>query len=162
MGKRKGYDQRDLLGWYMSETGEAEVDMQKVARWLILTKGYKVPSPPSAVDLLAKQLAKQAREQTRQDAETGNPYRAYHAVTERQGEKQLTFWIDIDKAKRKPMVKSLKQRREQMVGDGVQLSFDKDHWNRVHPEEEPIQIDFDFTDDIEWRKNAPKDNKKAS
>jgi hypothetical protein len=163
MGKRRSPDQKDLVHWYMQETGETEVDMHKVARWLILTKGYKAPTPPSAFDMLAKQLSKQAREQTRTDSESGDPYRAYHAFTHRQGDAQLTLWVDIDKAPRKPMLRSLLQRREQMVGDGVQLSLDKDHWNRIHPQEEPIQVDFDFNDDIEWRRNAPKDDdKKAS
>jgi hypothetical protein len=55
------------------------------------------------------------------------------------------------------MFRSLQQRREQMVGDGLQLSFDSDHWNRIHPDEEPIKIELDFTDDVEWRKNAPDD-----
>jgi len=39
-----------------------------------------------------------------------------------------------------------------MVGDGLQLTFDMDHWNAIHPDEEPIEIPLDFTDDIKWRK----------
>jgi dienelactone hydrolase len=161
MGKKRGPDQKDYVNWYMQETGETEVDMHKVAQWLIL-KGYKAKTPPSQVDLLAKELSKQAREQTRMDVVSGDSYRAYHAFTQRQGDAQLTLWVDIDQAPRKPMQRSLLQRREQMVGDGVQLSLDRDHWNRIHPNEDPIQIDFDFTDDIVWRRNAPKDEKKAS
>ena len=82
MAKEHGPDQRDLVRWYMDETGETEVDMHKVARWLILTKGYKVKAPPSQVDLLAKQLSKKAREEIRKDSGTGRPYRAYHAFTQ--------------------------------------------------------------------------------
>ena len=41
-----------------------------------------------------------------------------------------------------------------MVDDGLQLTFDADHWNNAHPNEEPIAIPLDFTDDIEWRKNG--------
>lgn len=161
MGKSK-IGQKDYIDWYIRETGETEIDMHKVARWLIL-KGYKVKAPPTQVEMLAKQLSKQAREQTRTDSESGEPYRAYHAFAQRQGDVQLTLWVDIDKAPRKPMLRSLLQRREQMVGDGVQLSLDRDHWNRIHSKEEPIQIDFDFNDDIEWRRNAPKDDdEKAS
>ena len=95
--------------------------------------------------------------------QTGNPYRANHAITTRQGSEQLTLWIDIDrKVPRKKMVKSLMQRREQMVGDGLQLTFDGDHWNNINPEDEPIEIPMDLTDDILWRKNAPAEMKKAS
>jgi hypothetical protein len=34
--------------------------------------------------------------------------------------------------------------------------------NRVHPGEEPVTIEPDLTDDVEWAKNAPEDVKKAS
>jgi hypothetical protein len=64
------------------------------------------------------------------------------------------FWVDIDEAARKPMVKSLVARREQIVGDVVQLDLDAEHWNSIHPDQEPIVMPADFTDDIEWRKNG--------
>ncbi len=51
-------------------------------------------------------------------------------------------------------------RRELMVGDGLQITYDQDHWNSIHPNEEPITLPMDFTDDIEWRKNGP--DEKAS
>ena len=53
------------------------------------------------------------------------------------------------------------QRREQMVGDGLQLSLDVDHWNSINPEDEPIVVPLDFTEDVEWRKNSPDDERKA-
>ncbi len=55
------------------------------------------------------------------------------------------------------MHKSLQLRREQMVGDGLQLTFDADHWNNIHPGEEPIVMELDFTLDVEWRKNGPQE-----
>jgi hypothetical protein len=48
-------------------------------------------------------------------------------------------------------------RRNQMIGDGLQLTLDADHWNRIHPDEKPIQIPLDFYDDVQWRKNSPKE-----
>jgi len=74
----------------------------------------------------------------------------------------LHLWIDIDEAPRKHIHKSLIARREQMVGDGLHLTLDADHWNNIHPAEEPIVMPLDFTDDIEWRKNAPDEDKKAA
>ncbi len=53
------------------------------------------------------------------------------------------------------MLKASVTRREQMIGDGLQLTFDVEHWNRVNPNEEPIQMLMDFTPDIEWRRNSP-------
>ena len=32
------------------------------------------------------------------------------------------------------------------------------HWNNANPQDTPIEIELDFTDDIEWRKNAPDDD----
>jgi hypothetical protein len=77
------------------------------------------------------------------------------------GGEQMSFWIDIDdKPPRKKMLKSLVNRREQMVGDGYQLTLDADHWNIICPDEEPITMPMDLAPDIEWRKNAP--NERAS
>ena len=56
------------------------------------------------------------------------------------------------------MQKSLINRREQMVGDGLQLTLDKDHWNSIHKDEEPIVIPLDFSEDVEWRKNSSSDD----
>jgi hypothetical protein len=76
---------------------------------------------------------------------------------------QGVLWFDIDdQAPRYKMVKAINGRREQMIGDGLQMTLDADHWSSINPHEEPIQPDMDFTDEIEWRKNAPDEGKKAS
>lgn len=116
--------------------------------------------PPDPIDILARKLSDAAREEMRHDAKTGRPYRVNHVLwPERSG--QLPLWVDIDEAPRPVMVKSLAKRREQMIDDGVQLSFDAEHWNSIHPREEPIVPDFDLKEEIEWRKNAPDEEKKA-
>jgi len=77
--------------------------------------------------------------------------------------RQLAFvWIDIDEAPRAKIFKSLMQRREQMIGDGLQLTLDSDHWNSVNPTEDPLVIPMDFEDDIKWRKNAPDEEDDAA
>ena len=57
------------------------------------------------------------------------------------------------------MVKARNLRREQMIGDALQLTLDLDHWNSINPAEEPITADLDLTDEVEWRKNAPDERK---
>lgn len=142
-----------IIRQYKEETGKKEVDMRAVAAWAT-TRGWPMPKPTNPLDRLAQEFSRAAREETRRDARTGKPYRVNHAVPSGQG----TFWIDIDEPHpRSHMLKSLIQRREQMIGDGLQLSFDADHWNSINTSEEPIVIPLDFTDDIEWRKNAPPD-----
>jgi hypothetical protein len=150
-----------LIRLYKDETKKTEVNMHEVAQFAV-GKGWPLPRPIAAIDRLAKEFSQAAREEIRHDRKTGKPYRANHAITSIQGSLQMTLWIDIDEAPRKPMLKSLVQRREQMVGDGLQLTLDALHWNSIHPSEEPINLPLDFTDDVEWRINAPDEEKKVS
>lgn len=150
---------QQLQAWirqYKLEMDSSEVEMRDVAVWMA-QKGWRLPKPVEPIDRLAKELAKAARDEMRYDAKTGRPYRANHAVAHSRGGKQLSLWIDIDEAPRKLMHRSLIQRREQMVGDAVQLTFDADHWNSIHPDEEPIVLELDFKEDVEWRKNSEFD-----
>ncbi len=141
---------QQMIRLYKDETGALEVDMKKVALFA-QEKGWPMAEPKDPVDLLAKELARAAREETRPDEVTGRPYRVNHAVPAPGG--QFKFWVDIDeKPPRKQMLKSLYNRREQMVGDGLQLTYDADHWNSINPAEEPIQIELDLAFDVELRK----------
>lgn len=74
----------------------------------------------------------------------------------------MTLWTDIDVAPRSIAHKSFHQRREQMVGDAVQLTFDVMHWNRVNETEQPIEMAMDFNDDVQWRLNSPDDSQEAA
>lgn len=141
---------------YKQVTGETEVDMHKVAS-MAIKMGMKAPTPVSAEDLLARKFSRAARQELRHDRVTGRPYRVNHAVTNG----QLTFWVDIDEAPRLHMEKSIQMRREQMVGDAVQLTFDADHWNSIHPEDMPIEVALDFQDDVDWRKASEDDSDAA-
>jgi hypothetical protein len=146
---------------YRRETGKVDIDMHDVAKFAI-ANGYKPPTPPDPATILARDFSDAARQQTRSDDQTGKPYRVWHAYSQRQGDRQLTLWIDIDEAPRNKMWMSLQKRREQMVGDGVQLTLDADHWNRKHHADEPIAVPMDFTEDVEWRKNAPDDDEEVA
>jgi hypothetical protein len=147
-----------MIRWCREETKVTDVTMHEVAMFA-LRKGWKMPKPKSPVDILAKEFAAAAREETRIDKQTRRPYRANHCFHTEQG----SFWFDIDdKPPRYKMIKALNSRREQSVGDLLQMTLDADHWTVICPEQEPIKVDLDFTDEIEWRKNAPGDvDKKA-
>lgn len=153
----KKRDMQLLIRHYKQETGENEVDMHKVASFAV-RKGWPLPNPKNPIDLLAKQFTDAARQEIRRDKETRRPYRANHALPVKQGDLFLNLWIDIDEAPRSSMHKTLVNRREQMVGDGLQLTLDVDHWNGIHKDEEPIIMPMDFTDDVEWRKNSSSDD----
>lgn len=151
MSKRR--DMQRMIRAYKDETGERELDMRKVAKWAA-GKGWPLPIPADPLDMLAKQFTEAAREETEYDKKTGKPYRVYHALKVSHGGTQLHLFVDIAEATRDQMLVSLVSRREQMVSDGLMLTYDEDHWNGQHPNEEPIQLPMDLTFDIELRKAA--------
>lgn len=145
-------DFQKAIRQYKQETGKTEVEMIEVARYAVQKLHYKLPPPVDPLEALAKKIATAAREETRTDKSTGLPYRANHAVP-REGN-QYPLWVDIDEAPRPLIHKSLQKRREAIVGDALQLSLDVDHWNGANPNEQPINIPLDFTEDVEERKLA--------
>ena len=98
--------------------------------------------------MLADDLARAWREEYRTDA-IGRRYRAKHAVRKKEGGKQLTFWDDIQTAPRAHMESALSQRRQQIVGDCLQLKTDADVYNDQHADGIPIQPHLDFTKDVD-------------
>lgn len=140
---------------YKTETGNKIIDMEDMADWCI-RRGVTLPKPKSARDLLVAQLSDAARAEYRQDPKTGLSYRANHALrVSRPDGRQLTLWVDIEDATRPQMHMSLTNRRQQMVGDAVHLKIDEMIWNDRHQTEDPIQLDMNFTEDVEERLNSP-------
>lgn len=151
----KAQDYQKLIRLYREKTGETEIDMRMVAEFAV-RMGVPLPKPTDPLDLLAKRIADAARQEIRHDEETLRPYRANHAVPRRDKNRQMTFfWIDIDdpKTTADSFRKSVIMRREQMVSDGLQLSFDLDHWNATRPERDQLETPpWDLGMDIEIRR----------
>ena len=153
---------QQLIRMYREETGQEVIDMHAVAKFAV-SNGWQLPMPKDPISRLAEQFASAAREETRIDQETGRPYRANLAVVDYTSEgDQFTLWGDIDKSDRPFANKALVQRREHMVGEAVQMTLDIDHWNRVNPAEEPINMPMDFTDDVEERLIDLDDDEEAA
>ncbi|MHB1098598.1 MAG: hypothetical protein ACYCZR_03505 [Burkholderiales bacterium] len=151
---KKSQEMQSIIKRYKEATGQGSVDMHDVAKYAV-SMGWPLPKPKTALERLAEQFSGAAREEIRRDEITGKPYRANLAVTTWQANQQTTLWTDIDEAPRNIAHRSFQQRREQMVGDAVQLTFDVLHWNRVNEAEEPIKMEMDFNDDVQWRINSP-------
>ena len=139
-----------IIREWIKSTGKTEIDMHEDAEYAMAVHSWPPPAPISPAERLAKEFSEAAREETRQDGKTGQPYRVYHAVKQ-DGAGQGVFWVDIDNAPRKHMVKSAFARREQVIGDMVQLTLDLAHWNRVNPKEQPIVAQTDLTPDVNER-----------
>jgi hypothetical protein len=155
----KTVDRQRLIRAYRDERGESEIDMRKVAEFAV-KKGWPLPQPTDPLDLLAKQFSDAARLEIRHDPKTGDPYRVNHAVPRRVSGQMSFSWIDIDDPKTTPinMRASLVMRREQMVDDGLQLTFDMEHWNSIRPKEEHIDLPMRFEEDIQERRAAREDD----
>ena len=158
----KKQEMQKFIRYYLDQTHKVEWDMHDVAA-MAEKKGWKMPKPQTALEVLAKQFSDAAREETKHDGKTGRPYRVYHAFMP-DGKGQGTLWFDIDNVKvpRKYMHKSAIMRRDQMVGDALQLTLDLDHWHQNHPSEEPIDIPLDLQPDVDWAKSAMDGGDKAA
>lgn len=148
----KHYELQWLLNQYREAKGESEIEPHALAVYA-QSVGWSLPEPRDPVDVLSEHLTRLMRSETRTDKATGRQYRANHNY--RMG--QLTFWFDIDDltVTRTKMQMSLKNRRDQMIDDGVLLTDDAEHWNGIHPNELPIVPVMNFTDDINERKATP-------
>lgn len=150
-----GHDMERLMRVFKEQTGKEEVEIGELAQFA-LDRGYTAPEPETPLSMLTKQFARRMRAVSRVDEVTGNPYRAFHHVEERYGQQVLNLWRDINDAPRNFMVKSIDLRSGQVLGDVLQMTFDTDHWNRINPDEEPVEAPTDYTFRVQVRKNAPK------
>ncbi len=146
--------------YYREKVGR-DATMNEVAAAAVQA-GWPLPKPKDPIDILAKAFAEAERDEMKYDEETGEPYRANISYKVKQGAKQLTFWGDIDTAPREKMLANVALRREQMIGDGLQLTRDANHWNRINPDKVPVDVELDFTDEVQWKLNAPKEGEEAA
>ena len=135
-----------IFGRYNSEVDSAPVTLDEVAVWAIENRLFQ-PAPRDVVKLCREALADSLRQERRVDAK-GRRYRAKHSVRMTVGGAQLSLWADIDNAPQSFMEKSFGQRRKAIVDDSFQIKQDVDHYNDEHPDQSPIQMVLDFTDDV--------------
>lgn len=142
---------RELWKQYREEVSTDPVDLRTVASWAI-GKGLWAPRPVDLSASLANDLAQALREEKRTD-KAGREYRANIPVRLRAKDGQSLFeWADIDDAPRLHVEKSVQQERRSIASDCYALVMKVEHYNEVHPDEEPIQIIMNFEDDVEEMK----------
>lgn len=111
-------------------------------------------------EMLAQQMAAALREEIKTDEE-GRRYRVNHAVRISKAGVQYTFWASMGFAPHEHMERAFAQRREQVIGDLVQLKTDVDVYNDLNEGQRPkIQLVLDFADDVAEREALllPKKN----
>lgn len=144
-----------LKDLYKQESETTDIEIAAFVEWL-RRKGYEMPEPPTPEQVLAKQVVRALKEETREDPETGETYKVnvcFAADSAGNG----VLWLDIDEATRKKMVNVVGQRRKQFVADAIQLDLFVDRWNKKNPFEEPIVVQYDVTFDVVLAKNARED-----
>jgi len=137
---------QSIFDRFTAEVRSDPVSLDEVAVWAI-DQGLYRPEPRDIVKICRDALADSLRQEKRVDAK-GRKYRAKHSVRQSIGGQQLSLWADIDTAPRSFMEKSFGQRRKAIVDDCFQIKQDVGHFNDEHPEEAPIQMIIDFTDDV--------------
>ena len=79
----------------------------------------------------------------------GRRVRAKHVARVKRDNTQLYLWADIRTADLEHMQVAFQQRRQQIVGDCLQLKTDVDSYNDNSKASPPSQLVLDFTHDVE-------------
>lgn len=132
---------------YQAEHGDIPISSREAVDWGVAKGLLSVPKV-DPLDKLAEDMSTALREEYRTDKH-GRRYRVNHAVRITKYGVQYTIWGVIDHSDREFMGRSYAQRRKQIVGDCLQLKTDVDVYNDMNPEQEPIQVVLNFTDDVE-------------
>ncbi len=152
---------QDLVERYRKKHNATSVNLRDVAAWAVREKEYE-PEHRSTIKLLTQDLAAALREVYFTDPQ-GRRVRKKHAervwreVHEGKQE-QLVFWHDITEATRSQMQAAFQQRRHGVVMDCRQLKCDVDSYNENYNKGVPIQMWFDFREDLADAAHGQSDN----
>jgi hypothetical protein len=132
------------------QNGQVPATAREAVQWGVSNGLISMPEV-DPVAKLAEDMSTALREEYATDAD-GRRYRVNHAVRVTRGGVQYTFWAMMRDAPREHMQKAFIQRREQIVGDCVQLATDVEAYNAMIQDQPPIPMLFDFSDDVEERR----------
>jgi hypothetical protein len=145
---------------YERETNYKASGTKEVVDWAIQNGKLELPKIDPR-DFLAKQMAQALREEMATD-DKGRRFRKNHAMKIMENGVQTTIWGVLGYAPENHMRMAFTQRREQIIGDCLQLKTDVDVYNDLNPNQEEIQLLLDFTDDVAEREIIREDNTKSS
>ena len=134
---------------YEKEHDHAAATSREVIDWAVGKGALELPRIDPR-DVLASQLSRALREEYATDAK-GRRYRVNHAIRITKSGVQTTIWGILGYAPHSHMQRAYTQRREQVVGDLVQLDVDVEVYNEISGQP-PIQLVLDFNDDVAERR----------
>lgn len=140
--------------WHLFErqNGHLPASAREASIWAVENGLVGLPDV-DPFDVLADEMARALREEYATDR-LGRRYRVNHAVRVTRRGVQYTMWAMLQAAPRAHMQRAFMQRREQVIGDLVQLATDVDVYNDANKGAEPIQLVLDFTHDVAERRAA--------
>lgn len=119
---------------------------REVCQWAVTNRILSLPTV-DPLSVMADRMAQALREEMATDPKTGRRYRKNHATKIMKHGVQTTMWATLDTGPYEHMQMSFRQRREQIVGDCIQLKNDVDVFNGRN-QDRPIQLILDFTNDV--------------
>lgn len=131
---------------FESEHGHLPRSAREATEWAVKQGILSLPKI-DPYDVLAHEMAKALREEYGVDIK-GRKYRMNHAIRVTKNGIQHTLWAMMGVAPHEHMEKAFAQRREQVIGDCLQLKTDVDVYNDMNKANPPIQIVLDFTEDV--------------
>jgi len=151
---------RKLANEYIARTGKTVYTSREIAEWAIREGYWQLPSK-KLISLCADEFARTFKEERFTDP-LGNRVRFRHARKVDIEGVQTTLWENWPTISRENMETSLLQRRNQIVGECVQLDIDTESFNKFRNKGEPIQIPFDFTPDVTEHRIIRTEEKSSS
>jgi len=132
---------------YETERKHKPTSAREAVNWAVAEGLLELPEV-DPYDVLAGQMSQALRDEYETHSD-GRRYRVNHAVRVSKGGVQLTFWGTMGFASHEHMEKAFAQRREQIIGDNLQLKTDVDVYNDLNKGKRPeIQIVMDYTEDV--------------
>jgi hypothetical protein len=137
---------QEIVRKYKADGNEWPATTREMAQWAV-DSGLWAPQPSAIVGQCADQLGRAMRDEFILDPQ-GRKVRALHSAVFGAGSEQHSFWDDIRTATPRFMQVAFQGRRRQIVGDCRQLKNDVDSYNENRRPACPVQIVFDFRDDL--------------
>src|SRR6202521_2260703 len=115
---------------YEHKHEHAPTSSRVVVEWAVANGELQLPEI-DPLDVLAGQMSRALREEYATDQD-GLRYRVNHAVRITKDGAQHTFWGIMGFAQRTHMEKAFTQRRENIIGDCLQLQIDVEVYNKMN------------------------------
>jgi hypothetical protein len=132
--------------------GDGDFSLDEMAAWAIDNKLW-APTMKSQIALLRGEIS-EAMQSARREYK-GLKVRQYHCVQRKLDDGAIqTVWSHIDVATPEFMEQSFARRRQAEANRCYQLHSDIIYWNDAKNPGEPLEVLFDFRDDIADRDHA--------